>query len=339
VDTLFVSCPSTGRNGREPLGVGNRNSLEPARRIRNSSTVVMHANQLRVPIETVRHLVDWQFPEWIDLPIEPVKSHGTVNAIFRIGERLAARFPLQPGDPRTMRRQLEAEARAARELLRHSPVPTPQPIAIGDSGAGYPLPWSVQTWLPGTVAADADPGESVEFAHDLATFIQAVRAIDARGRVFDGPGRGGDLRSHDVWVDTCLQRSGHLLDVARLRDMWAALRTTPRTVPDDVMTHGDLVPGNVLVSHGRLAGVLDVGGLGPADSALDLVCAWHLLETTPRQVLHDDLDCDDTEWARGMAWAFEQALGAVWYYERSNSTMSRMGRRTLDRIVTDESSG
>jgi hypothetical protein len=32
---------------------------------------------------------------------------------------------------------------------------------------------------------------------------------------------------------------------------------------------------------------------------------------------------------RGAAWAFEQALGAVWYYADSNPVMSEMGRRTL----------
>jgi aminoglycoside phosphotransferase (APT) family kinase protein len=281
-------------------------------------------------------LIDRQFPEWIALPIEPVKSQGTVNAIFRIGDRLAARFPLQPGDQVAVRRWLEAEARAARELLNHSPFPTPEPVAIGDPGAGYPLPWSIQTWLPGTVATDDDPGESVDFAHDLAAFIQAVRAIDTRGRTFAGSGRGGDLRSRDAWIDTCLQRSKDLLDVPKLRRAWDALRDLPRSVPNDVMTHGDLVPGNVLVSHGRLTAVIDVGGLGPADSALDLVCAWHLLEATPRQALRDDLGCDDTEWARGKAWAFEQALGAAWYYELSNSTMSLMGRH-LERIMAAES--
>lgn len=39
------------------------------------------------------------------------------------------------------------------------------------------------------------------------------------------------------------------------------------------MTHGDLMPGNLLVAEGRLAGVLDCGGLGAADRALDLVGA------------------------------------------------------------------
>jgi aminoglycoside phosphotransferase (APT) family kinase protein len=55
----------------------------------------MHAHQLAVPVVTVRRLVDDQFPEWRDLAILPVASHGTVNAIFRIGEHLCARFPLK----------------------------------------------------------------------------------------------------------------------------------------------------------------------------------------------------------------------------------------------------
>ena len=78
-----------------------------------------------------------------------------------------------------------------------------------------------------------------------------------------------------------------------------------------------------------------MGGLGPADPALDLVCAWHLLEPGPRQVLRADLGCGDLDWARGQAWAFEQAMGAVWYYTDSNPAMSQMGQRTLDRIMTD----
>jgi aminoglycoside phosphotransferase (APT) family kinase protein len=196
----------------------------------------------------------------------------------------------------------------------------------------------VQTWLPGVVATDEDPGESVAFAHDLAELIDGVRAIATRGRTFSGKGRGGDLRAHDAWMEICFGHSEQLLDVPRLRRTWAVMRELPRTAAGDVMTHGDLIPGNVLVSDGRLAGIIDVGGLGPADPALDLVGAWHLLEAGRRLMLHDDLGCDDLEWERGKAWAFEQAMGAVWYYVESNPAMSRMGQRTLERIMADKSS-
>jgi aminoglycoside phosphotransferase (APT) family kinase protein len=298
----------------------------------------MHPNQLTVSLATVRELVNAQFPEWWGLPIKQVASQGTVNALFRIGEQLAARFPLEPGEVGSTRRWLEAEAQAARELLGRTRFRTPEPVALGEPGAGYPLPWSVQTWLPGTAATYQDPGGSVAFAHDLAEFILGVRAIDTGGRTFNGKGRGGDLRSHDAWMETCFEHSERLMDVPRLRRMWGVLRELPRSAAGDVMTHGDLIPGNVLVCDGRLAGVIDVGGLGPADPALDLVCAWHLLEAGPRQVLHDDLNCDDLEWERGKAWAFEQAMGAVWYYVESNPAMSLMGQRTLQRIMADTSS-
>jgi aminoglycoside phosphotransferase (APT) family kinase protein len=99
------------------------------------------------------------------------------------------------------------------------------------------------------------------------------------------------------------------------------------------MSHGDLIPGNVLVAGDRLCGVLDTGGFRSADPALDLVSAWHLLQPGPREVLRRTLGCDDLQWERGKAWAFQQAIGAVWYYVESNPTMSGMGRRTLDRIL------
>lgn len=288
-------------------------------------------------IDLVQELVDDQFPEWASLPISPVRSEGTVNAIFRIGDELAARFPLRTGEVEATRRWLRSEAEAARELLGSTRFAVPEPVAIGEPGASYPLPWAVQTWVAGTTASQEDPSMSTGFAHDLAEFLEQVRAIDLRGRSFAGAGRGGDLRSHDEWMEVCFEQSEQLLDVPRLRRLWTRFRELPRVSPD-VMTHGDLIPGNVLVSDGRLAGILDVGGLGPADPALDLVGGWHLLDAKRRQLFRDDLRCDELEWERGKAWAFEQAMGAVWYYLESNASMGRMGRRTLERIFADESS-
>ncbi len=309
----------------------------------------MHEGQLEVSVDTVRALVADQLPDGAGLDVRPVESHGTVNALFRIGEGLVARFPLQPGDVEEVAIQVEAEAAAARRLVGRTRFATPEPVAVGRpscsmaafaSGAGadgavrgFPLPWSVQTWLPGTIATDADPAASDAFARDLADLLLDLRAIDTDGRAFSGPGRGGRLDSQDPWMETCLERSRGLLDVPPLRRLWGELRTTPREDEPDVTCHGDLVPGNVLVADGRLTGVLDVGGLGPADPALDLVAAWHLLDPGPRAVLRDALGCHEDEWQRGRAWAFAQAMGLVWYYTETNPTMADLGRRTLARVA------
>ncbi len=295
----------------------------------------MHDDQLQVTVDTVRTLIGDQFPDLAALPVARFPSEGTAHAIFRVGEDLAARFPLRPGDVDDGRQRLQAEADAARVLSRHTSVPVPAPVALGDPGYGYPLSWSIQTWVPGRTASDVDTSSSAAFAHDLAEFIRQVRAIDVDGRGFAGVGRGGDLMSHDAWVEASLRASDGIVDVTRLRAIWTRLRRLPRWEPD-AMTHGDLIPGNVMVRDGRLTGVLDVGGLGPADPALDLVAAWHLLDADRRQRFRVDLACDAIAWERGKAWAFEQAVGAVWYYADTNPRMHRMGRQTLDRILADE---
>lgn len=300
--------------------------------------VDMHPGQLSISPEMVRELVDVQFPQWKQLPVKAVLPAGTVNAIFRIGDHFVGRFPLERDEPDAVRQRLLAEADAANQLLGVTRFGTPRPVAIGDPGFGYPLAWAVYTWLPGQLAFDEDPSRSDEFATDLAEFITGIHAIDTRGRTYDGNGRGGDLYSHDEWMQECLTNSEGLLDVVPLRGIWSALRDLPRGDTPDVMNHGDLLPTNLLVASARLTAVLDVGGLGAADPALDLMSAWHLLDTERREILRTALGCDDAEWQRGKAWAFEQAMGAVWYYVESNPAFSAMARRTLQRIVADNHS-
>ncbi|GAB2606563.1 putative phosphotransferase [Paractinoplanes abujensis] len=295
----------------------------------------MHADQLDIPAATVRALVDAQFPQWRDLPLRELDTQGTVNAIFRLGDSYTLRFPLQPRPG--AREWLVREAAAARELLGRTPFATPEPIALGEPGPGYPLPWSVQTWLPGVVVTDQSLGD--DFALDLAAFMSAVRSLPTHGRTFTGGGRGGELTSQDEWMEICLERHD-----PSLRPLWHELRELPRGDTPDAMTHGDLIPGNVLLTaegrrpgtaQARLSGILDVGGLSATDPALELVGAWHLLEPGPRRTLREALGPSDLEWQRGKAWAFAQAMGLPWYYAETNPAMARTGLRTLARIVQD----
>ena len=295
----------------------------------------MHEDQLTISAEAVRRLIREQFPRWAGCRIKKLETEGTVNAIFRLGSTLVARFRLRVDHPATVRSALEREAAALTELAEHVSAAVASPVAIGRPSADFPLPWSILTWLPGTTATTEDPGASLAFARDLAALVSEVRSIDTKGRTFTGSGRGGRLADHDEWMNTCFAASEKLLDVSALRSLWLRYRELPAHT-SEVMAHGDLIPGNVLVQEGRLAGILDCGGLGPADPSLDLVAAWHLLESEPREALRAELRCTDLEWERGKAWAFQQAMGLVWYYLESNPVMSSLGRRSLDRLLAAE---
>ncbi len=294
----------------------------------------MHEDQLQVDVEVVQGLLRAQFPQWSQLPVVPLATSATVNAVFRIGESLTARFPLQGSDAAQVLTTMQREMEAAREFAAISPVPAPEPVALGQPGKGYPLSWNLQTWVPGDDGVTQDPGASPAFADDLADLIARLRSADTHGRRFGGQGRGGSLPDHDDWMRLCFAKSEGLVDVQALRGLWSAWRTLPE-VDADVMSHTDLTPPNILVSGGRLAGVLDTGGFAPADPALDLVAAWHLLERPHRERLREHLGCTEVQWRRGMAWALQQAMGLVWYYAESNPVMSRWGRRTLERLLAD----
>lgn len=298
------------------------------------TTVAMHSGEISLSTDVAASLVADQFPQWRHEPVEHVVTDGTVHRIYRIGTRRAARFPLGGADPAVTAAQLRREAAAMEELTGACPFPTPQHLGIGRSGRGFPLPWSVQSWLPGEVATPLGLAGSVDLATDLATLVVALRAAPTRGRTFTGGGRGGHLPDSDAWMETCFRKSGDLLPVPRLRSVWARLRALPRDRPD-VMSHGDLIPANLLVASGRLVGVLDTGGFAPADPALDLVSAWHLLDAERRRGFRELVGADDTEWGRGAAWAFQQALGLVWYYETTNPGMAALGRSTVARIVEE----
>ncbi len=292
----------------------------------------MHQGQVEIDESVVRRLVAEQFPAWAGRAVRRVDSAGTVNALFRLGEDLVARLPLGADDSD----RVAVEAEAARWFAEVCPVPAPRPAALGSPGHGYPMVWSVQTWVPGTDATVEDPAGSVAFAEDLAQLLRTLRSVDTGGRRFCSPGRGGDLRGQDAWMQECFARSEGLLDVPVLRRLWASWRDLP-VVEADVMTHGDLTPPNVLVAAGRLTGVLDTGGFAAADPALDLIAAWHLLDAAGRDVLRESLGIGEVPWQRGQAWAFAQSMGLVWYYAQTNPVMSAFGRRTLERLV--EASG
>lgn len=297
----------------------------------------MHSDQIDVSLSLASGLIQSQFPQFRGEKIVALETAGTVNAIFRIGTTHVARLPLRMADSTECAKAQQAEIAAGAEFREHSPFPCPITIGTGQPTPEYPLPWMIQQWIPGEVATPTGLGTSTTFALDLGRLVTALRVADLKGRVFNGQGRGGCLPDHDGWMEVCFAKSEHLLDVPRLRSMWREMRALP-PAEREVMSHKDLIPANILVRGEHLVGVLDTGSFGPADPSLDLVAGWHMLDRGSRAAFRSAVQADTLEWRRGAAWAFVQAMGLVWYYTDTNPSMSELGRSTLARLLSDDSS-
>jgi aminoglycoside phosphotransferase (APT) family kinase protein len=285
----------------------------------------MHVDEFEIEPTLVRRLVDTQFPQWADLPIEPVPFFGTDNAIYRLGAELAVRLPRREKNVET----LEKELRWLPTLAPLLPVTVPAPVAVGGPGGGYPFPWAVYRWVGGEAADDSQVA-----VDELTAFLTALQRIDAAGG--PGPGthnafRGEPIRRRDAAVRAALTEA----DEAALA-VWEEALAAPDWAGEPVWIHGDLDRRNVLLEDGRLVGVIDFGCLGVGDPACDVMVAWKLLPAAERQSFRTALAVDDATWARARGWALSQALGALSYYtDENNPLLVREARRWLVEVLAD----
>ena len=84
-----------------------------------------------------------QFPHWADLPIEPVRSAETDNAIYRLGDDMAVRLPVI----QRVTKKIDKERRWLPSLAPLLPLAIPLPLAKGTPAEGYPFAWSIYPWL------------------------------------------------------------------------------------------------------------------------------------------------------------------------------------------------
>ncbi|MEU7757002.1 aminoglycoside phosphotransferase family protein [Micromonospora sp. NPDC049101] len=289
----------------------------------------MHADQVDVSADVVAALVAEQFPRWRGLPIRPLPSAGTVNALFRLGTEFVLRFPLRPSADPDLGAALRREQEHAVLLAAHLPVAVPEPLGLGAPGDGYPGPWTAYRFIPGETARPDRIGNADVFARDLAAVVVALHGIDSGGRSWSGAGRGGPLADQDAGVRAALAVSGDLTDTAALARVWDRCRQAGRADPADGWIHADLMPGNLLVRDGRLVAVIDLESVKVGDPAVDLMPAWNMFDPGPRETYRRALGVDDATWERGRGWALEQAINALPYYVETNPVMAGIAQHTL----------
>jgi aminoglycoside phosphotransferase (APT) family kinase protein len=270
----------------------------------------MHADEVHTDAALVRRLLAAQFPQWVGLPIEPVRSAGTDNTLYRLGDHMAVRLPRKPSaaGPRVEQEQ--------RWLPRLAPL---LPLAV-------PIPL-------------ADPGQA---ATELAHFIAALERIDPAGGPPPGPHnafRGVPLARRDAQTRAALAALRGTLDTNAAAAAWEAALQTPPWDGAPVWIHGDLQPVNLLVQGGRLSAVIDWGCLGVGDPACDLMPAWSAFSADAREIFRAALQVDDATWARGRGWALSFGLIALPYYQSTNPVLAGIARRAIHEAIADHRRG
>jgi aminoglycoside phosphotransferase (APT) family kinase protein len=289
----------------------------------------LNVGEIETDSGLVRRLLRHQFPRLAELPIEVVPSHGTDHDIYRLGDQLCARLP------RTgwAAGQAELEAVWLPRFAPRLPLTLPVQVGLGQPADGYPFTWSVCQWLPGDNASGGI-GDLGQAAVDLVGFVTALRLIDIGGAPPRLPSRrGGPLVENEERVRRSIEGLGDRIDAAALTRSWEE-SLAARPWDRDVWVHGDLLPGNLLVNHGRLTAVIDWGGLNAGDPACDLQPAWNIFAGQSRELFLSELGADGDARLRGRGWALFQAVTGL-YYWGTNPGMVRQAAHAVAQVLAD----
>ncbi len=280
----------------------------------------------------VRDLLAAEFPEYADLPLRLV-AEGWDNAVWRLGKHLAVRLP---------RREVAAELilheqQALPILAARTTIPVPSPLAVGVPRGRMPWAWSVVPWFPGRpLLAVPRPARS-SIAAPLAAFLRAIHVPAPLGAPRN-PVRGVPLAARSDAVEGRLA-GGLVPRPDELWRVWEEALTAPGFSAAPVWLHGDLHPGNVVVTESdtggpTLAAVVDFGDVTSGDPATDLAAAWLCFDGSGRRAFREGYGSDDAAlWTRARGWAAVLAT-ALCGNSLDDPEMARLGRETVDEVLT-----
>jgi aminoglycoside phosphotransferase (APT) family kinase protein len=290
-----------------------------------------------VPIDRslVIALLQEQHTDLAHLPLTEV-GEGWDNTMFRLGDDFLIRVPRRAASADL----IEHEQRWLPGLSPLLPLPVPVPLRVGRPGCGFPWSWSVVPWFPGHSALLAPPADPATSADALGRFLHALHQPAPRDAPAN-PWRGVPLASRTEILDQHLRKVEGYVDRRPVLDLWERVLSTPPWSGPPLWIHGDLHPGNLVVSDGRLSAVIDFGDLTAGDPATDLSVAWMLFPSPAARSIFraaragaDSLD--DSTWMRARGWAL--ALGLAYLAaSRDDEAMGTLGRTAIDAALNDDS--
>jgi aminoglycoside phosphotransferase (APT) family kinase protein len=297
----------------------------------------MPSADVGVSTDLVRLLLAEQHPDLARLPVE-FMANGWDNAMFRVGDTLLARLPRR--EPAAA--ILLNEQRWLPVLAPQLQLPIPLPERTGLPAHGYPWSWSVVPYLPGVPATVADRLDLPRVAAALGGFLGSLHT-PAPPDAPANPFRGVPLAGRVEAFEANLRLVAGPFDRDAVLRVWKSALAAPGYEGPPVWLHGDLHPANILISHGRVSGVIDFGDITSGDPATDLAVAWMLLplpshagfSTAYRAARNASsaASIDDPVWTRARGWALNFAIVFL-AHSADNPQLMNVGRRTLRRVLT-----
>ena len=289
----------------------------------------MHEGEIDISVSLVEKLIRKQAPQWADLPVAPVPSMGTDNALFRLGDTMQIRLPRIGWAVDN----IDKEFTWLPQIAPFISVPITTALFKGNPIEDYPYHWAIYDWLEGENPKPGCADCGRDFVANITDFLKETRKI----KLPDSPkaARGMPLINRDEVTRKALKELAGVIDTGLAARIWDNALEVPYWDKPPVWVHGDMLPGNILIKDGKLSGVIDFSCMGLGDPACDVIVAWNLLDAKRRMLFRDLLQIDENTWIRGQAWALTQSLLILPYYKDTNPGLVEIANYTLGEIFSD----
>ena len=290
--------------------------------------------EIEVTADLARTLLREQHPDLADLPLTWAGT-GWDNALWRLGDRLAARFPVRALAAPFVHHEQEWLPVLAPRL----PVDVPVPVRVGLPSATYPWAWSVVPWFDGTTSSMTGRAERSRWAGALGRAVSVLHS-PAPADHPRNPFRGGPLSGRADAVAARFEGASPALPVevrCVAEIAWADGISASGWEAAPVWIHGDLHPGKLIVQGDRLGALIDFVDVTAGDPAYDLAIAWLAFDATGRASFRAAYGspADHARWTRARAWAVAMALLLIDHGD-DDPAAHREGRAALREIIGDE---
>ena len=288
----------------------------------------LREGEVDIDADLVGRLVAAQFPRFADLALREVQSTGTVNAIYRLGDRHCVRLPRLAKWAQALEKEVSWLPRLAPLLS----LRVPEPVATGLPAGDYPFPWAIYRWIEGDPYRDDLIDDERRAAEALARFVLELRRAETLGAP-----RGGrrPLRELDAPTRAAIASSRDAIDADAALSAWRIALESPAWDGTPVWIHTDLLRPNLLAEAGSLRAVIDFGGVGIGDPAADAIAAWSVFGPVGRANFRLALDVDDDVWHRARGYALHQAAMIIPYYAETNPEFVALAKRTIREVLSE----